>query len=593
MPDLKITIGADIGNTVQQVGAVTKGMENLSTTATKTSTALSKMPNSVNSAANSLQNLGRVVQDAPFGFIGIQNNLNPLLESFQRLKAETGSTGGAFKALASSLMGAGGLGLALSLVSSAFLLYQQYAQGATKETKETEKAIQLSISTYDRFVAELDKVTNAMAQEAAKVSILFSALSENNIGLRERKGILEQLNQISPGYLGNLDKEKAAYNDIARAVFNYTESLAKSAEIKALLPQVDALFKGLINAQIELNQLRRFQSKEPGTQTLLGLSDEDFEAEESRLLRTIKNFGNQIKQAKAGLESFAGGPLSLSEILFGKTPELDKVTEKVKKKIESIGKITLHPELIEVDSKKIKEAAEKLERDFQNLLGKHPMKTKIEIQASIDRSNIQTVSDAFVPISDQWSVMLAQGVISYQDFVHHIEQLNQDMADSIHHVLDKAISSIGESIGESIATGANLFETIFGNLFKVIGSGLKQLGEAMVGLGTVKIALEKFELAPGIGTVIAGIAAIALGTLLQKAMPHFAQGVENFGGGFAVVGERGPELVRLPSGSDVIPNHRLGGIGAANNIFIPDVRIRGNDLLVVFNRAQATSNRNN
>lgn len=52
-------------------------------------------------------NLSRVAQDAPYGFIGIANNLNPLLESFQRLKATTGTTGGALKALGASLTGAG------------------------------------------------------------------------------------------------------------------------------------------------------------------------------------------------------------------------------------------------------------------------------------------------------------------------------------------------------------------------------------------------------------------------------------------------------------------------------------------------------
>lgn len=37
-------------------------------------------------------------------------------------------------------------------------------------------------------------------------------------------------------------------------------------------------------------------------------------------------------------------------------------------------------------------------------------------------------------------------------------------------------------------------------------------------------------------------------------VPGFASGVTNFRGGLAVVGENGPELVRLPRGSDVIPN---------------------------------------
>jgi phage-related protein len=40
-------------------------------------------------------------------------------------------------------------------------------------------------------------------------------------------------------------------------------------------------------------------------------------------------------------------------------------------------------------------------------------------------------------------------------------------------------------------------------------------------------------------------------------IPGFARGVSNFRGGMALVGERGPELVRLPRGTDVIPNHRL------------------------------------
>jgi hypothetical protein len=37
-------------------------------------------------------------------------------------------------------------------------------------------------------------------------------------------------------------------------------------------------------------------------------------------------------------------------------------------------------------------------------------------------------------------------------------------------------------------------------------------------------------------------------------IPFFQEGVKNFGGGLAVVGEKGPELVHLPAGADVIPN---------------------------------------
>lgn len=51
-------------------------------------------------------------------------------------------------------------------------------------------------------------------------------------------------------------------------------------------------------------------------------------------------------------------------------------------------------------------------------------------------------------------------------------------------------------------------------------------------------------------------------------LPHFATGVNNFSGGLAVVGERGPELVNLPRGSDVIPNHRIGAVGGSASTVI-------------------------
>jgi len=45
-------------------------------------------------------------------------------------------------------------------------------------------------------------------------------------------------------------------------------------------------------------------------------------------------------------------------------------------------------------------------------------------------------------------------------------------------------------------------------------------------------------------------------------LPMFAGGIQNFGGGAAIVGERGPELVTLPAGSSVYPNDSLPSIGA-------------------------------
>jgi hypothetical protein len=54
----------------------------------------------------------------------------------------------------------------------------------------------------------------------------------------------------------------------------------------------------------------------------------------------------------------------------------------------------------------------------------------------------------------------------------------------------------------------------------------------------------------------------------RSSFPQFAGGVQNFSGGLALVGEKGPELVNLPSGSDVIPNSRMGGGGVSITIHV-------------------------
>jgi tape measure domain-containing protein len=62
---------------------------------------------------------------------------------------------------------------------------------------------------------------------------------------------------------------------------------------------------------------------------------------------------------------------------------------------------------------------------------------------------------------------------------------------------------------------------------------------------------------------------------LKGKIPGFANGVTNFGGGLAVVGERGPELVNLPKGSDVFTNAEskdmmrgMGGSNITNNFTV-------------------------
>ncbi len=77
----------------------------------------------------------------------------------------------------------------------------------------------------------------------------------------------------------------------------------------------------------------------------------------------------------------------------------------------------------------------------------------------------------------------------------------------------------------------------------------------------------------GLGSSIGDNIKGALGGI---GIPGFASGVQNFGGGLAVVGEQGPELVRLPKGTDVYSNAQSKNMvsGSAVHIHMDGVFVR-------------------
>jgi len=120
-------------------------------------------------ATNALSNLSRVAQDAPYGFMGIANNLNPLLESFQRLSKESGGAGSALKALVGGLTGPAGIGLALGAVSSAVIAFGRDIADWIANTGELEKANkQLRAS----FIDTLKTTEATIANDQALLSVI-------------------------------------------------------------------------------------------------------------------------------------------------------------------------------------------------------------------------------------------------------------------------------------------------------------------------------------------------------------------------------------------------------------------------------------
>lgn len=204
-------------------------------------------------AAVSLQNLGRVASDAPFGFIAIQNNLDPLIDSFSRLSTANGGLGGAFKALGASLAGPAGIALAFTLVSSTVtVLIQKYGS-----LGNAFAALNPFISEAGRqqvaFSNAAKQGGEAAQEELVHVSLLYKASQDLNVPLADRKRIVDQLQQQYPQTFKGLSDEAILAGGAAKAYDQLTKSLLATATVKAteglLVEQQKKLFDLTLEAQ--------------------------------------------------------------------------------------------------------------------------------------------------------------------------------------------------------------------------------------------------------------------------------------------------------------------------------------------------------
>jgi len=122
------------------------------------------------------------------------------------------------------------------------------------------------------------------------------------------------------------------------------------------------------------------------------------------------------------------------------------------------------------------------------------------------------------------------------------------------------------------------------------------LKEFLIGIGKmiVQTAILAGLLAlTGLGGVGASGAALGFGDLFKNIIGGaFADGGSPPVGKVSLVGERGAELFVPNQAGTIIPNHLLGGgTEGTTNIVIPNVTISGDDLLIVFDRANRRKER--
>jgi hypothetical protein len=526
----------------------TEALKSTATEAKKTGDALKSNLNAgAAQAGQSITNLSRIAQDAPFGFIGIANNINPLVESFGRLKAETGSTGGALKALVSGLSGPAGLGLAFGVVTAAISFAQIGFQAWSRGSKDAKENSDLFKKDLEALKIELNAVTDelnnfiSVAESSAKLNDInivarFEDKTEQGVLQRQAKFIT-----ISEELVKATDARREAYQnytDVVRSNFK-TEEERNQAEKAAL-----DVYNQLIKKENDLIAARELQAAINRAATI-----EDKRAAAER--------AKSSKKSVKAVETLSGAYLKFIQEIVDN---------------EKIAKLFNEPAL--------KKNIESFESFIQLAVKKFNARASFTLPLVVELNALKKSLDEVKPKdlvkSLQEKINLTPIAISFaipQGAVENLKKQGIDITNELSKALESAITTIGTGIGEGLANviqGTANFGSIFQGIFQQLGGVVQSLGEQVIAVGAAALVAQQainLALVNPFLTIAAGIALSALGSLIKNTtgpQNRFAVGTRNAPGGMALVGERGPELVNLPRGSQVVPAAQTSNMLGSN-----------------------------
>jgi len=590
MAELQIQIGANVNSAIKGLNQVQaelldtgKSATVMSNSVSQATNQLNKLPQSANQATNAVGNLSRVVQDAPFGFIAISNNLQPLFDNFTQLKQSTGSVGGALKGLLGAIAGPAGIGLAFAAATSLITVFSKEIFGSGQAAKKAKDEVA-------EFNKSLDNAQASALSSGLQLQKFVEIAKNGNLPLQQRNEALSKANDILGEYGEKLTLTNVATARATELVNQYTQGLIAQALANQLADRAATLLINQANAQKSVTEAQLAYNKAQAAfinRPQLSLREQELGRGQTFIIER----DNALKALNQRQEEYANITKEITSVttLFNEqalksTKFLGNVGQKVKG-----GKVEVDFEVIPGISNR-SEFEAKLAGGLPTLLP--------ELDKAI--KNIKTdPKDVKVPLR----LNLSSEAIDFQKLLEAngkaFESFVQTLNDSVANIQVSGLASIGEAIGAAL-TGGDL-QSVFQSFANVIAQGLESIGKQLIVVSGVaklaKDALATLFTNPG-AALAAGIALVAVSTALRQSLNKGVQaralGGPVSGGQPYLVGERGPELFVPQVSGGIVPNNQVGSMmnGRSTDSGRGSV-LRGQDIILAYARTQRSQLRVN
>ena len=583
MAEMQIQIAADVNSAVKGLNQVQSELEQtakdaaaFSNSVDKATGKLRQLPQATGQATMAVTNLSRVVQDAPYGFIGIANNINPLVDSFTALKQSTGSTGGALKALIGQIAGPAGLGLAVSVVTSLIVAFGSRMSGAGQAAKKMKDDV-------EEFNKSLENSRASALSSGLQLQKYVEIAKNGNLPLEQRNEALKKANDILGQYGQKLTLVNVATQQATELVNQYTQGLIAQAlanqyadRAATLLIQQANAQKAVTQAQLEYNKAQQELINRPQLTTR--------EQELGRGQVYIIQRDNALKKLNQTIAAEAAITKQVTEI----TAQFNDQTAKSTQLLGQVGTKAkaLKGEKIELkflpslDVLGLSEAAKgyifKFSSEMEKAAKAQPFNIAKMFQ-SVGMDPTKNLSKAGKEIQDYF-----KNVNEWKGFKdltgYQVELANT--AQTISGMLTPAI----DGMIQAVANGENAF--------KAFGQGVKSI---------LLQVIEKLAATAILAGVLAAIFPTGIGgsqgfgAIFGKLLGFKASGGPVSGNNPYVVGERGPELFVPSVSGQIIPNHSVGSFmgGRSSGGSGSGSVLRGQDIILAYARTQRSQLRVN
>jgi hypothetical protein len=599
-PKIKFEIGAEIKGLQSGVDQAEKELSQLGKAADTLAPKIDKATKATKDYNAVGTDLSRIIQDAPFGIIGISNNLTALAESFSAARRK----GKSFSEILQSVFSGGSLlTIGFSALVSAFVVLQQ--KGFFK-TEQSAKSLSDALDEYREKLDAINRSTiegQGNAQSEIRSFTLLKAQAENaTISQRSRLEAVRQLKKEYPEYLSGLTDEQILTGKVGIAYDQLTKSITATAKARAFSDQI---------AKNSLDLLTLEQQAQQNVTDIL--------EKQTQLAPLLAAQANQATKSRGEITGLDLQVLDLQKEI--RDLQFEQVTN-----IENANKLKAQSEALEAkitteisngakftqtqlnDLKEIKRTYE----EVQTIQTKRPViQTGLQdpklFAQGINPENIQSQTNAYNALSEsldkagvsfeQFQKALANGAAkgfdSVEEFVNRLGDVNTLLSNSVQLLsesLNSTLYNLADSLGNALATGQNVVKALGNSLLMSMADFLSQFGQQLIAYGTAGTAFGALTEAikkGGPASIPAGILAVGAGIALVAAASAIrstaSRGMGGGGGGGSFSGASGMGTSFAGGGQGLQFDRSLNLVG--------EFRVKGQDLVYVFNEANSRNQR--